>query len=485
MSAAAQDIRRAIAQGDLEVGKLAAQCWDKPLDWVLMCYPWGEPGTALEDEPGPDEWQTEVLQDIQDNIQSAADVIREAVTSGHGVGKTALVAWLIHWFISCRADPAIVVTANTKQQLNNKTWRELAKWQKLAINGHWFEWTATQYKLRASPETWFATAVPWSKEKSEAFAGTHEKNVLMIFDEASGIPDIIWEVAEGAMTTPGSIWLVFGNPTRPTGRFRDCWGKFRKRWKQYQVDARKSRHANRSLIKEWIEDHGIDSDFVRVRVLGLFPKQGPKQFISAEVVEAAIRREIDPKNISRGQPRLMGVDVAREGDDECVIILRQGRKMMKEIWRANERDSMKFAGYIAEKINDWSPDTVFIDGVGLGGPVFDRLVQLGFDNVVEVHSGDKPLDEKLYFNLRGEMWGRLREWMGTADIPEDHKLREDLLGPEYYFDEKMRLRLEKKEDMKARGLPSPDTADALALTFAHAVPVLRQNEGVNLEPDVV
>lgn len=396
--------------------------------------------------------------------------------------NTALVAWLIHWFISVRNDPQIVVTANTQQQLNNKTWRELAKWQKLAINGHWFDHTATQYKLKAAPETWFATAVPWSKERSEAFAGTHEANVMVIYDEASGVADIIWEVTEGAMTTPGAIWLVFGNPTKPTGRFKECWGRFKKRWVQYQVDARKAAHTNKQLIEEWIEDHGIDSDFVRIRVLGRFPKVGPKQFIGTDLVEAAVRRIIKDKDIPGSQPKLMGVDVAREGDDECVIVLRQGRKMKKEIIRFHERDTMKFASFVAAKINDWQPDIVFIDAVGVGAGVYDRLIQLGFDNVVEVHGGDSPLDEKTYFNVRCEIWGRMRDWLSTADIPDDANLLRELTTPEFYYDEKLRIRLERKQDIKARGEPSPDTADALSMTFAQPVPTKRDNEQ-DLEPD--
>jgi hypothetical protein len=181
----------------------------------------------------------------------------------------------------------------------------------------------------------------------------------------------------------------------------------------------------------------------------------------------------------------MGVDVARQGDDESVVVLRHGRKLLPEIFRVHEPDTMRLAGYIAELINKWQPDTVFVDAVGIGAGVFDRLIQLGFDNVVEVQSGEIPLDKKTYYNLKAEMWARMRDWLGTADIPDDNKLREDLLGPEYYFDEKMRLRIEKSEDMKARGLPSPDTAASLSMTFAHQVPVLRSQESGDLEPDDV
>ena len=128
--------------------------------------------------------------------------------------------------MSTRPHPQIVVTANTREQLLKKTFRELSVWHKLLINTGWFTWTATKFYHNDHPETWFAAAVPWSAERPESFAGTHAEHVMLLFDEASGIHDVIWEVAEGAMTTAGAAWLVFGNPTRNTGRFRECFGKF-------------------------------------------------------------------------------------------------------------------------------------------------------------------------------------------------------------------------------------------------------------------
>ena len=145
----------------------------------------------------PDEWQADALNVVAGNQ-------RLAVASGHGIGKTCFIAWLIHWYMATRPDPQIVVTANTKNQLDSKTWRELAKWNKLALNGAWFEHSATKFSLKDSPDTWFTAAIPWTEHNSEAFAGTHEEHVLVLFDEASNIPKTIWDVVEGAMTTKGA-----------------------------------------------------------------------------------------------------------------------------------------------------------------------------------------------------------------------------------------------------------------------------------------
>lgn len=445
-----------------------AQCHDDPLAFVHLVYPWGKPGTILHEYDGPDEWQIWVLEQIRTGAMSVGDAVQIAVASGHGIGKTALVAWIVHWFISTRTNPQIVVTANTENQLSNKTWRELARWWKLSIHKEWFDWTATKFFLKSSPETWFAAAIPWSERNSEAFAGTHEEHVLIIFDEASGIADIIWEVAEGAMTTPGAIWIAFGNPTKNTGRFRECFGKFRHRWVTRQIDSRTAKMADKKKLNEWVDDYGEDSDFVRVRVRGVFPRAGSNQFISSEDVEACRHYQAEGYE---SQPVILGVDVARFGDDRTVIRARQGRKVFPA-WKYRGLDTMEVADRVIEAINEFNPRVAFVDGGGLGAGVIDRLRQLGYGSrVVEINAGSKPLDGKTYFNLRAEMWGRMRDAVKAGlDLPSDDiELVDDLIGPEYGFTPKQQVQLEKKQDMKKRGLASPDDGDALALTFAKRV----------------
>jgi hypothetical protein len=462
-----------------------------PLGMVLFEYPWGEPGTALEAFEGPDRWQVEVLERLRaalhDPTQQGA--IRFGIGSGHGIGKGTLMAWLIRWFITTRPHPQIVITANTATQLTTKTWRELAKWHRLSVFQDWFDWSQTSYRLRRAPETWFASAIPWSEEKPEAFQGAHDRYVLFGFDEASAIPDLIWDTAEGSMTTPQCLWIATGNLTRPTGRFTELFpgGRFQHRWQTLQVDSRTARMANQAQIAEWATDYGEDSDFFRVRVLGQKPQQAVGQFIGDDLIALA-RARLPVED--RLQPYTIGVDVARYGDDRSVILVRHGgRILLTRVWYGIE--TVRLTGYVCETIDAYAPHTpaVFIDGVGIGAGVVDQCRARGYP-VHEVQAGAKAQDERHFANKRAEMWQRVKDWLGrqaslTAD---DAALCDDLVGPEYDYDTG-KLRLEKKEDMKARGLASSDIGDALALTFAeplaldfgrHQAPLMA--EGMDYQP---
>ncbi len=458
------------------------QFQDDPLNFVRYVFPWKVPGTPLENEAGPDEWQTEFLiklGDLSARSKLLESSVQMAVTSGHGVGKTALVSFILIWFISTRFHPQIVVTANTKAQLTNKTWRELAKWHQLAIHKSWFTFTATRFALTSAPETWFASAIPWSEHNSEAFAGTHEKDVLVLFDEASAIPPVIWDVVAGAMTTPGAMHLNFGNPTRNTGPFYECFHKFRHRWDTYKVDARKAKMVNQVQVRQWIEDYGEDSDFVRVRVRGEFPRAASTQFISRETAEhAAYRPSPTAEEQPTSTPLVLSADIARYGDDQTVIALRQGR-VLYPLQKLRPQDLMETAAFIAHQINESHPDSVFIDGVGMGAGVVDRLRQLGY-RPVDVQAGARAQEDALYINVRMEMWQRMKEWLPDASIPDDTELIDDLASPEYGFDNKMRMQLERKEDMKKRGLASPDCADAVALGFAYPTKIKATESTQNL-----
>lgn len=443
-----------------------------PLGFVRQAFAWGQ--GDLAEHTGPDDWQAEVLRTLGEGGKTAAEAVRIAVASGHGVGKSALVAWIIVWAMSTRPHLAGVVTANTGAQLSGKTWRELSLWHKRLVNRAAFRWTATRFYHVEHPETWFVAAIAWSKERPEAFAGLHGEHVLMLFDEASAIDEAIWETAEGAMTTPGAMWAVFGNPTRNSGRFHGCFHRMRHRWHTRQVDSRTARLTNKAQIDQWVEDYGEDSDFVRIRVRGVFPRAGSNQLISTEEVETAMRRVDDPL-LYRHAPRVMGVDVARFGDDQSVITLRQGLGLIKQ--RAFRGvDTMTLAGLAGEEITKEQPDAVFVDIGGMGAGVVDRLRQLGFRQVMGVDFGGAASDPVLYRNKRTEMWCLVRDWIKAGGImPDDHLLAADLTGPEYGFTgDKGQIALERKKDMKARGLASPDRGDALALTFA--MPVMRREE---------
>jgi hypothetical protein len=436
--------------------------YDDPYGFVMFAFDWGH--GELADEDGPDTWQREQLEGIGKHLrENPADNFREATASGHGSGKTALTAWIILWAMSTRPQLNGVVTANTLSQLSNKTWRELALWHKRAINKHWFRWAATKFMHVQDPETWYIAAVPNSEHNSEAFAGLHSAEKLIIFDEASGIPDKIWEVTEGAMSDGSSIWLVYGNPTKNTGKFRNCFDKD-KRWRTRNIDTRTVKRTDKQEIADMIEAYGgEDTDPVRVRVRGLFPKAASTQFMPIDLVSGAMAREL-PIESHFMMPIVVGADVARYGDDKSVIAVRQGRKLL-ELKTYSGLDTMTFAHQVSVAIRKFKPIATFVDVVGIGAGVVDRLRMLGYD-IIEVNGGTKAREEDRWADKRAEMWVRMREWLEGADIPDHQELYEGLIGVQYFFDDKERLRLERKADMKKRDLKSPDEADAIALTFA-------------------
>lgn len=451
--------------------------FDDPYGFVMWAFNWGE-GDLANFPEGPDQWQREFLIQLGEHIRKDPTAnFRAATASGHGVGKSALVAWLIIWAMSTRNQLNGVVTANTLTQLNTKTWRELALWHKRAINRHWFEWSATKFAHVQDKATWYISAVPNSEHNSEAFAGLHSEFKLIIYDEASGIPDKIWEVTEGAMTDGGSLWIVFGNPTRNEGRFHACFYKD-KRWITRNIDSRTVKRTNKRELDEMIAAYGgLDTDPVRIRVLGQFPRQSSTQFISTELASGAINREL-PLEAHFMMPIVIGADVARYGDDKSVIAIRQGRKVL-EIQTYSGLDTMSFAHKVSVAIRKFRPVATFVDVVGVGAGVVDRLRMLGYD-IIEVNGGSKAREPERYADKRAEMWKDMREWLGGADVPDTVDLYEGFIHVEYFFDDKERLRLERKADMKARLGKSPDEADAIAMTFAEALGDVTQR---SFEPD--
>lgn len=476
-------MRSAAAAKDLEnelIDDVAGFFYD-PLGFVRYAYPWGEDG-PLKDETGPDEWQSDFLRKLGKAVKAGSNLseaIRIAVASGHGIGKSTVVAWVIQWFLSTREFPQVVVTASTQTQLSTKTWRELAKWNRLAINSHWFKWTATKFYHVAYPETWYASAIPWSENNADAFAGTHEKYVLIIYDEANAVADVIWETTEGALTTPGAIWLVFGNYTKNTGRFNDCFaGRVRDRWLRFQIDSRTAKKANHKQIEQWIDDYGEDSDFVRIRVRGIAPRAGSDQFIPQDLLDTrykAVGYESAPK--------ILSLDVARYGDNQSVAGLRQGRRFtLPAKWRGLAIDQL--VDRFAALIDEIEPDAIVVDGDGIGGAVVDLIrrrnyhLKSGKDILTEFHGASPANEGKTYYNRRAEIWGLGRDALKEGqELPDDTELMADLIAPEYGFGTRSGfevIQLESKDDMRSRGVASPDCGDAYAMTFAVRVMPPRQ-----------
>jgi len=443
-----------------------------PVAYVLEVFPWGKPG-PLEKHAGPDAWQLEILERIRDGLLTVGQAIQLAISSGHGVGKSALVAWIVCWSIDTQVDCRGVVTANTEAQLKGKTWAELAKWFRIGGLGERFDLTATALisRLPGHDRTWRVDQVTWSEIKPEGFAGLHNegRRVLIVFDEASAIPEIIWETAEGALTDQETeiIFLALGNPTRNSGRFyKVCFGSLRHRWITRTVDARTCRLPNKEQIAQWEADYGEDSDFFRIRVRGVAPRSSDMQFIPSDVVLAARKREA---SWTWEDPLIMAIDFARGGADKTVVGWRRGlnatiRKWLK-IPGSECRDTMRVVSLVVEQATEARPDAIFGDATGIGGPALDRLRQLGYP-VFDVQFGGEAHNNRRYANKGTEIWQRMKDWLSWGQIPDDESLDADLTTREYDHDKKDRLILESKADMTARGLASPDEADALAMTFA-------------------
>lgn len=442
-----------------------------PHGFVLFAYPWGEAGTILADESGPDDWQVALLKSIGEQLRAGGElgaIVLEAVRAGHGVGKSALTAWLIDWAMSTHERTRGVVTAMTDLQLRTKTWAELSKWHELSVTRGLFTLQATS--LAFNDETlnrqWRIDAVPWSKSNPASFAGLHNKGarILVIFDEASEIDDIIHETTEGALTDEKTqiIWVMFGNPTQVAGRFAKAFSS--KRWGKTTVDARQSKFSNKKLIAQWAADYGEDSDFFRVRVRGLPPRLGITNFIGLELVEQARRREIPLRDVSPW-PHILSVDPGHFGDDESVVTHRQGPLVHKQ-WFYRGLDGGDLAARVVDTArNIGIVAACAVDSIGIGASCCDFLSRVPDFPLIRVNVSLPAQDDTTYANVRAELWGRMKKWLETGAIPDDDVLGEQLTTLDYGFDGKARFIMQSKKELRQDGRDSPDRADSLALSF--------------------
>jgi hypothetical protein len=469
--------------------ELMARLWapaikDNPLAFVMFAFPWGQPGTPLEHFKGPRKWQREVLQSVGDHIKANNgktdfDTLRHAVSSGRGIGKSALVSWITIWMLSTRIGSTTIISANSESQLRSVTWAEITKWLAMSLNSHWFEVSATRLMpakwitelverdLKKGTRYWGVEGRLWSAENPDAYAGVHNfDGVLVVFDEASGIDDSIWAVTSGFFTenTPNRFWMAFSNPRRNTGYFYEAFNSKREFWTTKVVDARTVEGTDKQVYQQIIDEYGADSSQAHVEVYGQFPSEGDDQFISANLVDDAMKR---PAYKDQSAPIIIGVDPARFGADATVIAVRQGRDIIS-IQRHRGDDTMTVVGHVIEAIEEYKPALVVIDEGGLGAGIVDRLKEQRY-KVKGINFGNKSVNPIMYGNKRAEMWGKMKDWLKTASIPLDRFLKTDLISPMMKPDSKGTIFLESKKDMKARGLASPDAADAICVTFAFPV----------------
>lgn len=461
-----------------------------PLAFVNYAYPWGEPNTELSKVQGPREWQKDTLITIRDHLQDPEKRFQPlliAVASGHGIGKSAAISMITDWGMSTCEDCKVIVTANTEKQLLTKTWPEISKWFRLSINSHWFNVTATSISS-IDPKhgrSWRADAIPWSDSNTEAFAGLHNKGkrIILVFDEASNISDKVWEVAQGALTDEDTeiIWIVFGNPTRNSGRFRECFTRFKHRWIHKQIDSRTVDGTNKAEIAKWEADFGADSDMFRVRVRGMFPRASSLQLIPNDWVAEAMKREAV---YTLSDALVCGIDIARGGDDNNVIRFRRGLDARTippiKIPGSETRNTTLFIAKVCTVVQEHKPDAVFVDSTGVGGPVADQLRRLMPGVVIIDVNFASASPDGHHCNMRTHIWWNMRESLraGLA-IENDPSLETELTAPEYGHNARDQLALEKKSEIKKRLGISPDDGDALALTFTMPVMKATKYEGAS------
>lgn len=437
--------------------------WHKnPVDFVR---------TVLGAEP--QEWQARALMAIANND-------RVAIKSGKGVGKSSLLAWIILWFLATRPGAKVACTANSANQLEDVLWSEVRKWIRQMEFRQYLPFEVSADKVTLFDG--FARARTARKDNPEALQGLHDENMLFLADEASGIDEIIFQAAEGAMSTKGAKTVLTGNPTRTKGYFFDAFNKDASRWVGITVDCNTSPMVTKEYIRYMAEKWGEDSNEYRVGVMGEFPLGDVNGVIPLYLIERAVgRNDVVPYG-----EEVWGVDVARMGDDRCALVKRRGNVVMEkpQTWGQVTLDvtaDRVFDEYMEARIK---PVRIVVDAIGVGAGVADMLRKRGLPvdalNVAEVASS-----KKAYHRKRDELWFRAREWFetGNVSVPKGcDGLVEELAAVEYEIAPGGQRRILNK---KALGF-SPDEADALILTFNYrAVDRDKQYHASRMQTEVV
>lgn len=443
---------------------------------VLGILPHGAPNPG--NEPQLDEWNDAFLRGFFVGADGKpTSEPRHSVCSGHGCGKGMTLAVLALWFVTTHYDSKCVLTANSQDQLRDNNWPELRKWasrlpeplrQQVQIDEE-------RMYVKAAPEMAFVVRRTASQQNPEALQGIHARHVLYLVDEASGVADIVFEVAQGSLSTSGAMAVLMSNGTRASGFFHDTHHKHRDRWRTWRVNAETVPRA-RGVVEEIAATYGVDSNKYRVRVLGLFPTRDDDAVIPLELIEAARGRDVKPLSY---RP-IWGVDVARFGDDRSTLVKRAANVLLEppRAWR--NLDSTQVAGRIVAEIEatprDMWPSEILVDVIGYGSGVVDQLmhvcrlpdaygIQVRGVNVAESASSS---DE--YMRLRDELWFRGRQWFAQQDCTIPVAGCETLIGElarvSYDFGVNGKKVVQSKKEMKKDGLLSCDEADGFLLTFA-------------------
>lgn len=417
-----------------------------------------------------DVWGAELEPFQREALDALVSHGRVSIRSGHGVGKSTLMAWSVIWYLCTHYPAKVPCTAPTAHQLEDVLWPEIAHWHKRMPKELelLFDHKSDKFELKADPKNSFAVARTGSKANPEALQGFHSPNLMFCLDEASGIDDIVFEVASGALSTPGAKVLMAANPTRLSGYFYDSHNRMADQWYNLRVSCLDSSRVSPNYAHDIAAQYGADSSIYRVRVEGEFPRSEDDVAIPFELVESAVDRDIAVNN---NAPRIWGLDVARFGSDRTVLCRRWGPIVEQEcqVWR--QKDTMQVAGLVNEEYQslreNLRPSQINVDVIGIGAGVVDRLKELGLP-VVGVNVAESPSHKDRFMRLRDQLWFEARDWFDTraVRIPDDQPLIGELTSLKYAITSSGKLQIESKDDAKKRGIESPDLADAFVLTFA-------------------
>ena len=412
----------------------------------------------------PDEWQRKALSKL------AKPGAKVSIRSCHGPGKSCVAAWAVLWFIFTHFPCRILLTAPAAPQLETVLWPEIGIWLakmpeqlRKCVNktSDTLEWVGHEDQS-------FAVARTAREDKPEALAGMHGVNVLIVVDEASGVSEKVYETIQGSLTDPGNVLLLISNPTRNTGTFYDSHHKLRSKYDTIHVSHRDSDRVTDEYVETMRLQYGEESNVYRVRCLGEFPVLGDDQVVSLERVQLARTRHVDTLDV---RP-VWGLDVARFGWAKTALARRRGNTLIQPIETRQGWDTMQTAGWVAREYDECRdediPHRIFVDVIGVGAGVLDRLRELDIP-AQGVNVAETPLDPKRFMRLRDELWWKGREWFERGDVylpPGCESLEAQLVAPTYRMLSTGKIQVESKEELRDRGVESPDEADAFLLTLA-------------------
>jgi phage terminase large subunit len=435
-----------------------------PLEEFVMRYR-DDPVLFVKEVLGatPYDYQAEFLDAL------ASGERKMSVRSGHGTGKSTTSSWAMLWYVLLRFPNKVVVTAPTSGQLFDALFAELKRWinelpPQLQVL---LTVKSDRVELAAAPAEAFISARTSRAETPEALAGVHSENVLLVVDEASGVPEKVFEAAAGSMSGHSATTILLSNPTRSSGTFFESQTRLADTWWTRRWSCVESPLVSEEFVDEMRARYGEDSNAFRIRVLGEFPMADDDTIIPFHLADSAIKRDIE---IPEDTKPIWGLDVARFGADKTALCKRYGN-VVTEITSWQGLDLMQTVGRVMAEYEGLSPSMrpseILVDSIGVGGGVVDRLRELGAP-VRGINVGEAPAMGNTYMNLRAELWFKTKGWLEdrSCKLPNDDQLLAELTSIRYGFTPGGKMKAESKDDMRKRGLKSPDLADALCLTMA-------------------